>query len=168
MSTTISGSTGIDRFGNTVIAGHQIGYDEFYDGEVATGTPFFPNDDTIPQVTEGTQFYSLTYTPKAIGSKLVINSLINAGLSVDSPIMLGIFKSDVNDALGFSSLQPRSTGLSLVVCTASFVTTSLDPITFTIRVGSNIASTVTINGLGGIRKFGGAFRSGLSVTEIAQ
>ena len=168
MAVTIDGTTGIDKFGNTVIAGHQIGYDENFDGAWSQGTANYPDDDTIPQITEGTEFYTLVYTPKVIGSKLVIRSIMTTQLSVDNATAIGIYKSDVADALGMSWLHPRSTGGNNIVCEATFVTTSLLPITFSVRAGGVISGTVVINGLGLSRKFGGAFRSGLSVTEIAQ
>lgn len=170
MSTTINGATGIDRFGNTVIAGHQIGYESSYSGEVASASSIpVTADDTIPQITEGAQFFTLTITPKQIGSKLLLRADLNYQLAVDVGCVLAIFKSDVSDALAISVNQPRATAIANMQCVGEFTTTSLSPITFTVRamvVGDN--ATLTVNGVTSARLYGGTFRSGLSATEIAQ
>ena len=41
-------------------------------GAHASATGTFPNDDTIPQITEGSQFLSLAITPASTSNKLLV------------------------------------------------------------------------------------------------
>ena len=61
----------------------------------------FPRDDTIPQISEGTQFFSQAYTPSTANCDLYI--LCTAAIKESSNIMdqnaMGLFVSGTNDAL---------------------------------------------------------------------
>ena len=54
-------------------------------GAVATGTTIIPQDNTIPQITEGTEFMTLAITPTSATSQLRIDVVVNgAGRSSNS------------------------------------------------------------------------------------
>ena len=61
----------------------------------------FPRDDTIPQISEGTQFFSQEYTPSTANCDLYI--FCTAAIKESSNIMdqnaMGLFVSGTNDAL---------------------------------------------------------------------
>ena len=61
----------------------------------------FPRDDTIPQITEGTQFFSQAYTPSTANCDLYI--FCTAALKESSNVMdqnaMALFVSGTNDAL---------------------------------------------------------------------
>ena len=61
----------------------------------------FPNDDTIPQITEGTEFFSQAYTPSTANCNLFLN--INCSLrehsNVANQVAMALFINDNTDAL---------------------------------------------------------------------
>ena len=69
----------------------------------------FPNDDTIPQITEGTQFFSQAYTPSTANCDLVItaNCSVREYNNVANQCAMALFVNDSTDALrvvsGYSS-----------------------------------------------------------------
>ena len=61
----------------------------------------FPQDDTIPQITEGTQFFSQSYTPSTANCDLYIycSAMIRERTNVADTVGMGLFISDSTDAL---------------------------------------------------------------------
>ena len=61
----------------------------------------FPNDDTVPQITEGIEFFSQAYTPSTANCDLFISC--SAGVrertNVADDVGMGLFISDSTDAL---------------------------------------------------------------------
>ena len=138
-------------------------------GAVATGTTVTPFDDTIPQITEGTQFMSLAITPISATSKLLICVVASVSNSVGNQWMTSaLFQDSTANAIAInSSFTPSST--SFVPCVFNHFMTSgtTTSTTFTVRTGGNDIGTSTFNGNGGARKYGGAIASSITITEIA-
>ena len=61
----------------------------------------FPLDDTIPQISEGTEFFSQAYTPSTANCELYIycSAMIRERTNVADDVGMGLFISDQNDAL---------------------------------------------------------------------
>ena len=61
----------------------------------------FPLDDTIPQIDEGTQFFSQAYTPSTANCDLYIycSAMIRERTNVADTVGMGLFISDSTDAL---------------------------------------------------------------------
>lgn len=136
-------------------------------GAMATGTGVIPWDDTIPQITEGTEFMTLAITPTSATNVLLIevDALLNA--SNVNYLIGALFKNSDADALaamavyqeGASRPQPLNFKHKMTAGGAS-------AITFKFRAGTSGASTVTFNGEVGARKFGGIIASSITITEI--
>jgi len=142
--------------------------DSFYTGTVATGTAMIPVDDTIPQSSEGTQFMSLSFTPVSENSKLIIEASFFGQLSIDAIASIALFTDLSLDSIAVVAVQPRSTGVFVAPLSAELSTGSISPITITLRAGGQSASTLTLNGVVGVQKYGGAASSYIKVTEVAQ
>ena len=67
-----SGGTGITTAATAVVQIVNV-----TDGALATGTTVIPQDDTIPQKTEGDEWMTLAITPKASSNKLFIQAVVN-------------------------------------------------------------------------------------------
>lgn len=135
---------------------------------MATGTTVIPDDDTIPQNTEGDEYITLAITPKSASNKLIIE-------------FLGYFAHSVNlNGVGCALFQDSTVGAiaairqnlvngggmgSMVSLRHIMIAGTTSPTTFKIRVGGALG-TVTFNGDGGARKYGGAISSGIKITEI--
>ena len=69
----------------------------------------FPQDNTIPQIDEGTQFFSQAYTPSTANCDLVItaNCSVRESSNVANQMAMALFVNDSTDALrvvsGYSS-----------------------------------------------------------------
>lgn len=137
----------------------------YADSVTSTGitTPRIPYDNTIPQITEGTEILTCSITPKSATSYLLIEASINysTGSTSCSPC-LALFRDATANALDarlFSHDNTASNGilsLRLRVAASSVTTT-----TFRLRASQD-SGTLTVNPT----YFGGVNRSVMTVTEI--
>jgi hypothetical protein len=144
----------------------------FQTGAVATGTTIIPNDDTIPQITEGNQYMSLAITPTSATSTLeiVVTLFGTESTNVSDLIVVALFKDSNADAIACGSGPSVGTtlGPSCHVFTHSQSAASTSTQTFSVRAGMNAAGTFVFNGGAGTgRKFGGVLASSIKITEIA-
>lgn len=137
-------------------------------GAVATGTTTIPQDDTIPQNTEGTQFMTLTMTPGHVSNVLVVKTGFNGASTVNQFPIMALFQDAVANALSVTWVESGSSGGApfAMYLVHTMLAGTVGATTFKIRVGGNSASTITMNGSGGVRTFGGVFNSYIMVTEL--
>lgn len=136
-------------------------------GAVATGTAIIPRDDTIPQISEGTQFLSCAITPTAAANILQVDVVLFASASVTSDIVVALFRDSGANALAVgSSYGSTALGIVCVSFRHRVVAGSVSPTTFTVRAGPISAATLTVNGSGGGRYYGNVFSSSITITEI--
>lgn len=136
---------------------------------VATGSTAMPADDTIPQKTEGTEFETVAITPTASGSRLIITCnfywSVNAG-----PINVGfaLFQDSTANALAAQMNTPiGSTWPSNHVLVHEMAAGTTSSTTFKFRIGDTSGNTVTVNGHGGGRQYGGVATSSMHILEIS-
>lgn len=139
---------------------------EFYTGTSATGTTTIPLDNTIPQITEGTQFLTLGITPISATSKLKIEVTALVQYSVFVFLATALFRDSGADAIATvltttSRTNPTDTRQSTITYTVPSNSTTLT--TFTVRCGGNNAGTLTFNA-GAF--YGGTLASGITITEV--
>jgi len=133
---------------------------------VATGTTVIPWDDTIPQNTEGDEYMSISITPKSTTNILVIE--VVASLASNGVKMIGgaIFQDSTAGALAATAvLEPVISANVALPLTHSMVAGTTSSTTFKFRAGGETAGTITFNGAGGARKFGGITASNIKITE---
>lgn len=134
----------------------------------ATGTTVMPQDDTIPQITEGDEYMTVAFTPLNAASKLLIEAE-------------GIFASSAGGAFGTVALFQDAGADAIAVTTGilgaagqaspfriSLLVTSgsLSARTYRLRIGPESAGTITFNGQAGARLFGTLNKSFMRVTEF--
>lgn len=136
-------------------------------------TATIPDDDTIPQNTEGTEILSVSITPQSTTSTVKITF---AGFGATSSnlveIVSALFRDTVANALcaathscgdgGTLSAGNQIVQTSLVY---EFVPGSTNAITFKLRVGAT-GGTLRMNGISTARRFGGVAQCSLLVEEI--
>jgi hypothetical protein len=137
-------------------------------GAVATGTTTVPDDDTIPQSTEGDQYMSQAITPTSAINQLQIDITANWSSSVNVRHVLALFQDATASALAavmdFTLTTAQASKPSVLRWVMAAGTTSAT--TFKLRMGPTAAGTVTFNGDTSARKMGGAMASFMRVTEI--
>ena len=138
------------------------------DGVTASGTTTIPLDDTVPQNTEGTQFYSVSITPTSAANKLLIFSNLTLYPSTSVNAVAALFQDSTASAIATSNpcyLGGGTWGLLSLMHSMTAGTTSAT--TFKLRAGPASAATVYVNGNNSGRLFGGTMRSGILVAEVA-
>jgi hypothetical protein len=135
-------------------------------GSVATGTTILPNDDSIPQSTEGTQFMTKAITPKSATNILEIKATVHCSYSVNETLSIALFQDSTANALAaISENQDNATGMVCLDLTHTMVAGTTSSTTFKIRGGGNGAGTFTFNGASAARRFGGVSASSMIITE---
>ena len=136
-------------------------------GTVATGTTTIPQDNTIPQNTEGDQYMSLSYTPTSASNKLQIDVVAFGSSSANCSMVMALFQDSTANALAaivqYNVGGPTNNYSQTLKHTMTSGTTSA--ITFKVRIGLDNAGTFTFNGRGGSQLFGGVGSSSITVTE---
>ena len=138
-------------------------------GAVATGSGVIPYDDTIPQNSEGTEYMTLAITPKSVSNKLKIDVVLvcNSPTVGGATVMVALFQDSTANALAIVPEYIATNDAFAVVKFTHYMdagTTSAT--TFKVRAGFGTSDTLTVNGIAGNRKFGGALESGITITEI--
>lgn len=142
----------------------------FQTGAVATGTITIPNDDTIPQITEGVEFLTLSITPKSATSKLIIETQMVLSHSTNPAFMsLCLFQDSAANALAATMhvINGSAAGQPITIpLRHSMISGTTSPTTLRVRAGSPSAGTVTLNGSAGVRIYGGVMASSIVIQEV--
>lgn len=155
----------------TMPSGSVLQVVNYQTGALTTGTTLLPSDDTIPQNTEGFEVMTLAITPKFATSMLIIQSVAHVSANTGGAIRLesALFQDTTASALAASSMWADSGGQcqSEQIITHKMTSGTTSATTFKIRVGSQTAGTISFNGQGGSRLFGGVIASSITIWEIA-
>lgn len=137
-------------------------------GAVSTGTTVIPVDDTIPQNTEGDEKLTVSITPTSATNILYIEAVINAATSAGGNfISAALFQDSTAGALSASTMNVAGTDSTQpLVLRHKMTAGTTSATTFKVRVGPGGAQTVTVNGFGGVRLFGGVCLSSIRVLEV--
>jgi hypothetical protein len=139
----------------------------------ATGTTVIPNDDTIPQITEGVEYLTLAITPTSSSNKLIVEWVIGLHASAETTGIVQyscLFNTDIHstNALACVGLQNpignnqnTSAGRYYVTAPGTSATT------FRLRAGNSTTDTYTFNGAAGSSRLSTACVSSITITEIA-
>jgi hypothetical protein len=136
---------------------------------MSTGTTLIPGDDTIPQNTEGDEYFTCSITPMFSTSKLRIDVNVYGSHSASGgALTVALFKDTDVNAIGVGRVLASANYMRNVSFTRVIDASTTSTITFKIRAGSGTAGTTTINGNSGTRYFGGILVSSIVITEIRQ
>jgi len=133
-----------------------------------TGTTTIPLDDTIPQNTEGTEFMTLAITPKSATSNLRFSIVMyltpNGGIN---NLIGALFQDSTVNALTTAQVYgATANGSTPLVLNYSMTSGTTSSTTFKVRGGMQSATTITLNGMGSARYYGGTWFSSITITEV--
>lgn len=143
------------------------------DGTLHTGTTALPNDDTIPQNTEGDEVMTLAITPANASNKLlIIANITGAGCSAQDEGAVALFQDSTANALSvslFGSSGAGTTGRHKNVVLIHHMTAgTTSSTTFKIRIGfpsgTARANTTSASGTGKVADLGA---SNITIMEIS-
>ena len=134
----------------------------------ATGTAQIAWDGSIPQISEGTEFFTLAITPTSATNKLFINVNARFNLSNNYPMNAAIFQDSTANALvatttNYAVSTTHSTMTAIMTLFMTAGTTS--ETTFKFRAGSGTSLTYIMNGRTSYN-FGGVNNSSMTIMEI--
>ena len=155
---------------NTALAGAGlvVGYAYTYTGVRSAGTTVIPFDNSVPQNTEGDQYFSLSLTPKKSTNLVKIDVVMNVNHTNAGTICAAaVFQDAGADAIAVVwDYMDSAGGLRQLVLSHTLVIGTAGTTTFTVRAGGQGAGTFTMNGGSGTDYYSGTLRSGISLTEI--
>lgn len=134
----------------------------------ASLTTTIPNDDTIPQNTEGTQILSVSLTPKSTTSRVRLRFSGQVAAASAVTVAAAMFSSASANALRATMVTTGGTDQAgILAMEYEYVPGTTSALTYSVRVGPFSAITVRMNGSSGGRNLGGAHGAVLVVEEIS-
>lgn len=144
------------------------GIRETLDTVTSTAGAIIPYDDTVPTVSEGTEIFSVSYTPTSASIDLAIDAFIpgtgNDNYARTAAVFVGSTCISAVSVYGASGVN------IILACSGIYSPANTSPVTVSVRVGSAAAVDFYVNGgdnTGG-RKNGGATKSTLTIREITR
>lgn len=139
-------------------------------GAVATTATITPDDDTIPQNTDGGEFMTLAITPTNTNNKLIIEIFgVLSHNTIGNVSIVGHLHQDATvNALAATRHRSDDAGTpGTTLGLRHFMTAGTTSLTaFKFRAGSSVGTT-TFNGASSARLLGGVAASSITITEIA-
>ena len=172
--TILSESGGTATWGSGVPTGTVIKKTYYSIGRGTYSNTQFPNDDTIPQRSEGSEIFSQAYTPSTSNCNLFITTYVRLSESsnIANDMQLGLFISDDDNCLilgegyciGDGNII-HSANITLMHSMSSWGTTAK---TFSLRASGGDRFNYSNISAGFVNaKFGSAFKSAFIVEEVA-
>lgn len=133
---------------------------------VSTGTVLIPQDDTVPQNTEGNEIMTQAVTPKSSTNILVIEVTACLAYSVISNVTVALFQDSTAGALAaIGQVNGAANGMYNYTLTHTMIAGTTSATTFKVRAGGEAAGTITFNGKSGGRLYGAITKSSIVITE---
>jgi hypothetical protein len=139
------------------------------DSAVSTGSTQMVNDDSVPLITEGNEFMTLSITPKHASSMLYIdvNWVGTNSNSVAGTMIVALYVDTSTSALAAVPQRIDANGnIAQIPLAAAVSSNSLTARTYRVRAGFNDTGTTTFNGSGGSRFMGGVMASRMRIMEV--
>lgn len=151
--------------GLSVAAGSVVQIVNTETGAVATGTTDIPDDDTIPQITEGDEYMTLAVTPTSATNKLKTDVVAFWDVSDNVTVITALYIGTTANAVAAGYYRGYSNNNKQINFSHFMDAGTTGAMTFRVRIGC-VGSTITFNGYSGARKLGGVMASSVTITEI--
>lgn len=131
-------------------------------------TTQIPRDNTVPQNTEGKEYFTVSITPKSNTNKIVGVVNINLGAGTNNTIVAAsVFRDSGANAIHTESIRVAdSSDTAALTFTFEDSPATSSAVTYKVRFGPGSAATAYVNqGLSG-SYYGGVMKSSITVLEI--
>jgi hypothetical protein len=113
----------------------------------ASGNTQTPNDNSAPQVGEGTEVFTASYTPANSASLIKVRCVLHVHCSQVAHIIAHLHKDGAADAVRSAPVMNDTANcVRLIVLEYEISPGSISAITFALRAGPSSAATLTFNG----------------------
>lgn len=155
-----------DTSGNaSFVGGRILQIQESFSSTYDNTSTVIPYDNSIPQISEGKEFTTISFTPISASSTLVIECLVYAGISATSQVAIALFVDATANALAAGAARVDGTQIVALPLTYKVASGSTSSRTYRLRYGPS-AGTAYINGASIGALYNGVMTSGIRVTEI--
>jgi len=164
---TLPAETGTAR--TTVSSGTVLQSLYTQSGALATGTTLIPYDNTIPQNTEGDQYFSQAITPRSATNILVIEvvAIFSCNPGAVYTMIGALFQDSTANAIATTAaFSSNDNGITILTLKHTMVASTTSATTFKFRAGNNTGGTTSLNGQAGAGRFGGTYASSITITEV--
>jgi hypothetical protein len=137
-------------------------------GTIASGTTTFPQDNTIPQNTEGDQYMALAITPTNASSTLEIEvTVLGASTASSTFVGIGLFQDSTANAISAAATTAAaSTGIMNVTFRHVMTAGTTSATTFKVRAGRSDGGLFYFNGnASAVQMLGGINASRITIKE---
>ena len=136
-------------------------------GIKASGTALIPLDNTIPQISEGTEYMTLAITPISASSKLRIDVHLLGSASLAGQVFTGaLFRDSTASALASTIVFEEATAYVQPIAITHHVSSgSTSTTTFRVRASQNQSGTFYFNA--NADYYGGTLASTITITEYS-
>lgn len=128
-------------------------------------TTTVPNDDTIMQVSEGAEFFTLTITPTAKTNVLEMDVEAFYGSTSAGHLYVGFFQDGASNAIQMGWTAANAFHSSVISHQMLAATVAATTMSFRMGPNSTQGGTGSINGYSGARYGGGAVKSRMRLLE---
>jgi hypothetical protein len=138
-------------------------------GTAMTGAGTIPQDTSIPQVSEGSEFLLGTIVPAGTGNLLYfdVNVMCSNNVSGASHETIALFQGTVANALAaVTQYSPAQNAILNIPLRHKMTAGTTGTLVFSVRAGANGAGTTTLNGFSGTAMFGGVAASSFTIREV--
>lgn len=136
-------------------------------GTSQTTTTAIPQDNTIPQITEGREFMNATIVPTSAANMVEINTMFFGACSASDTITMAIFRNSDTNALSAASISNATNFMQSITLFYFQQTSTTSSLTYRVRAGPGIGTTtLTFNGQAGGALYGGVAGSYMIVKEV--
>ena len=140
-------------------------------GASQTGTTVMNVDNTIPQITEGDEYYTLAITPASTSNTLEITCQFQIENNGGARLLTGaLFNTDshsTNALASASDYAPTGGRMHRLVFTHVMTAPSASSTTFRLRGRAETSGTTVINSHNASLFFNGTMRSGIIIKEYS-
>lgn len=131
---------------------------------VSTGTTTIPLDNTIPTITEGTQFLTRAITPASGANLLEIEAKLHVASTAITTVGMTLNDGTNTVAATLQEVTPVNTVFSATI-NYNVIPSAVISTTYNVRAGGSAASTITANGASAAGLYGGVLTSYIKITE---
>lgn len=125
-----------------------------------------PQDDTVPQITEGKELMTRAITPVSASSDLEVDVVFHGTVAAVAGLTVALFRDSAANAIAAMTTTVRTSGDMQTISFKTFVSAaSMAASTFRVRAGASSASVLTFNGTASSRYMGGVMSSSITIKE---
>lgn len=154
---------------DTYLAGQAVQIVNTQTGALNNITTQIPDDDTIPQITEGEEIMTLAITPTSATNKLKIDVVVNGSNEAGLGFIVALFETTTHATNAIAGAVPQNfpTGNrpTCVSFTHYMTAPGTSEYTFRVRMGSDVLES-NFNGINTGGLLGGVLASSITITEI--